>query len=125
MFLFISGLVLLAGERFRRARPQPQPQVRVPAEAAAMTRPAVPGAHARQAGGRQVTEIRAAADSDARIARLPFRDSFYVGVLQITALFAGIRRPWTFLGRHQPHLSVNQAASARPARPGRSSGGGA
>ena len=57
-----------------------------------MTRPGLPGSHARQAGGRQLTEIRAAADSDARIARLPFRDSFYVGVLQVTALFAGISR---------------------------------
>ena len=92
VFLFINGLVLLAGERFRRARPQPEPQVRVPAEATAMTRPGLPGSHARQAGGRQLTEIRAAADSDARIARLPFRDSFYVGVLQVTALFAGISR---------------------------------
>jgi undecaprenyl-diphosphatase len=92
VFLFINGLVLLAGERFRRVQPQLQPQVRVPAEAAAMTRPAGPGVHARQAGGRDLTEIRAAAASDARIARLPFRDSFYVGMLQITALFAGISR---------------------------------
>jgi len=90
VFLFVNGLVLLGGERLRRR--QPQPQVRVPAEAAAVTRPGGPGAHARQAGGRQITDIRAAADSDARIARLPFRDSFYVGVLQITALFAGISR---------------------------------
>jgi undecaprenyl-diphosphatase len=92
VFLFINGLVLLAGERFRRAQPQPRPQVRVPAGAAAVTGPGVPGAHARQASGRQLAEIRAAADSDARIARLHFRDSFYVGVLQITALLAGISR---------------------------------
>ena len=92
VFLFINGLVLLAGERYRRTHPQPQPQVRVPAEAAAVTRPGAPGAHARQAGGREAADIRAAADSDARIARLPFRDSFYIGVLQITALFAGISR---------------------------------
>jgi undecaprenyl-diphosphatase len=106
VFLFINGLVLLAGERFRRAQPQVgeptrarepaqvrvSAQARMPAEAAALTRPVVPGAHARQAGGRQRAEIRAAAASDARIARLPFRDSFYVGVLQITALLAGISR---------------------------------
>ena len=94
VFLFINGLVLLAGERFRRTHPQPQPRVqgRVPAAAAAVTRPAGSGAHARQAGGRQQAEIHAAASSDARIARLPFRDSFYVGMLQITALFAGISR---------------------------------
>ena len=94
VFLFINGLVLLAGERFRRAHPQPQPQVqaRIPVEAAAVTRSAGSGAHARQAGSRQLAEIDAAVASDARIARLPFRDSFYIGVLQITALFAGISR---------------------------------
>ena len=94
VFLFINGLILLGGERFRRSHPQPQPQVqaRVPVEAAAVTRPAVPGAHAREAGARPRAEIDAAVASDARIARLPFRDSFYVGVLQITALFAGISR---------------------------------
>jgi undecaprenyl-diphosphatase len=54
--------------------------------------PAPPGAGAWQAGGRQLAEVRAAATSDARIARLPFRGSFYVGVLQIAALFAGISR---------------------------------
>jgi undecaprenyl-diphosphatase len=88
VFLFINGLILLAGERLRRA----QPPAREPAPAAATTRPAGPGAHARQTGGRQLTEIRAAAASDARIARLPFRDSLYIGVLQITALLAGISR---------------------------------
>jgi undecaprenyl-diphosphatase len=88
VFLFINRLVLLAGEWLRRA----QPPAREPAPAAATTRPAGPGAHARQTGGRQLTEIRAAAASDARIAGLPFRDSLYVGVLQITALFAGISR---------------------------------
>src|SRR6266700_1460766 len=44
VFLFINGLVLLAGERLRRA----QPPAREPAPAAATTRPAGPGAHARQ-----------------------------------------------------------------------------
>src|SRR6266699_3647608 len=84
VFLFINGLVLLAGERLRRA----QPPAREPAPAATTTttRPARPGAHARRVGGRELTEIRAAAASDARIARLPFRDSLYIGVLQITAL---------------------------------------
>jgi undecaprenyl-diphosphatase len=60
VFLFINGLVLLAGERLRRAQPQPQPEIRVPtearvsAQAAAVTRPVLSGAHARQAGGRQL-----------------------------------------------------------------------
>lgn len=70
-----------------------QPPAREPAPAAATTtRPAGPGAHARRVGGRQLTGIRAAAASDARIARLSFRDSLYIGVLQITALLAGISR---------------------------------
>jgi undecaprenyl-diphosphatase len=88
VFLLINGLVLLAGERLRRR----QAPARVPVQAAALARPAGPGAHARQAGGRQAAELRAAADSDARIARLSFRASFYVGMLQVTALFAGISR---------------------------------
>jgi undecaprenyl-diphosphatase len=93
VFLFINGLVLLAGERLRRAQPPARElaQAAMPAPAAT-TRPAGPGAHARQAGGRQLTDIRAAAASDARIAQLPFRDSLYIGVLQITALLAGISR---------------------------------
>jgi len=42
VFLFINGLILLAGERLRRSRPQ----ARVPAEATATARPAPPGATA-------------------------------------------------------------------------------
>jgi undecaprenyl-diphosphatase len=51
-----------------------------------------PVSHARRRGGRDVADIRAAELSDARIARLSFRDSLYVGVLQIAALLAGISR---------------------------------
>jgi Bacitracin resistance protein BacA len=43
-------------------------------------------------GGRQLAEIHATATSDARIAQLPFRNSFYIGMLQITALLVGISR---------------------------------
>ena len=51
-----------------------------------------PVSHARRRGGREVADIRAAELSDVRIARLSFRDSLYVGVLQIAALLAGISR---------------------------------
>ena len=51
-----------------------------------------PVSHARRRGGRDVADIRAAELSDVRIARLSFRDSLYVGVLQIAALLAGISR---------------------------------
>ena len=88
VFLFINGLVLLAAERLRRARPPGQ----VPAEPVSAQAGNPPGAHAKRAGGRQLAEIRAAQTSDAQIARLSFRDSLYVGLLQITALFAGISR---------------------------------
>jgi undecaprenyl-diphosphatase len=89
VFLFVNGLVLLAGERLRRARPS---RARELAGVAAAARPAPAGTHARQAGGRQLAEIRAAAISDARIARLPYRDALYIGVLQIASLLAGISR---------------------------------
>jgi undecaprenyl-diphosphatase len=88
IFLFVNGLVLLAAERLRRARPQAEPPVPPPTS----RRDGTPGAHARRAGGRQVAEIRAAAAADARIARLSFRDTLYVGLLQIAALLAGISR---------------------------------
>ncbi len=88
VFLFINGLILLAGERLRRGRPQRAREL----AGVAAARPTAPGAHARPAGGRQLADIRAAAVSDARIARLPYRDSLYIGVLQIAALLAGISR---------------------------------
>jgi undecaprenyl-diphosphatase len=88
VFLLVNGLILLAAERLRRRTPPDgAPTQPLPAQ-----RPSRPGAHARQAAGRQLTEIRAAQVSDARIARLSFRDTFYVGVLQIAALLAGISR---------------------------------
>ena len=89
IFLLINGLILLRGERLRRRASVREP---APAEVAAHIRAASPGAHARRAGGRQRAEIAAAEESDARIARLPIRDSLYIGVLQIAALFAGVSR---------------------------------
>src|SRR5258708_447602 len=89
IFLLINGLILLAGERLRRRASVREP---APVEVAAPIRAVSPGAHARPAGGRQRAEIAAAEESDARIARLPIRDSLYIGVLQIAALFAGVSR---------------------------------
>jgi undecaprenyl-diphosphatase len=88
VFLFINGLILLAAERLRRRTPPGSP----PAEPLPAQRDSRPGAHARRVGGRQLAEVRAAAISDARITRLSFPDSLFVGVLQIAALFAGISR---------------------------------
>ena len=106
VFLFVNGLVLLAAEWLRRARLRRDrrtaaaptqvaaaaPAAPAPVPAAEAAGPGRPGAHARQAGGRELADIRAAQASDARIARLSFGDSLWVGLLQITALFAGISR---------------------------------
>jgi undecaprenyl-diphosphatase len=108
VFLFINGLILLGGERLRRTS---QRRVREfanvePAVAsvgasagagagtagAGATGSSVPGAHTVPTAGRELDEIRAATAADARIARLLYRDSLYVGVLQIAALLAGISR---------------------------------
>ena len=72
VFLFINGLILLAGERIRR---------RVPDEHVG-----------RAAGGRTTSELALARESDKRIARLSWSDGLIVGAFQILALFAGISR---------------------------------
>jgi undecaprenyl-diphosphatase len=102
IFLFVNGLILLTGEGLRRAHSGRTRELadiaaarssRAPELAGvAAARPVAPGAHARPAGGRQLADVRAAVVSDARIARLPYRDSVYIGLLQIAALLAGISR---------------------------------
>jgi undecaprenyl-diphosphatase len=81
VFLFINGLILLAGERIRRRQ----------SASVAADRPAEPVRTAR-AGGRQQSEIRAASDADARLSSLSYREALYIGSLQIGALLAGISR---------------------------------
>jgi undecaprenyl-diphosphatase len=92
-FLLINGLILLAGERARSAQP---------------ARPIRPGALRREpvlagaaggavpdlvpTGGRTAEDLVAAYESDAAIARLGYRDSVLVGLLQIFALLPGISR---------------------------------
>jgi undecaprenyl-diphosphatase len=88
VFLFVNGLVLFLGERFvRLGRPAKQ--------VAAL--PDGPSATERVArlSGRSVTEIDTAKAADSRLARLPFLDVLYIGLLQISALFAGISRSGT------------------------------
>ena len=97
VFLFVNGFILLGGEWLRRrgnSASRIHERDLVGVGAATSVTPAAPGVTKRVAspGGRQLEEIRAAAVSDARIARLPFRDSVYVGLLQIAALLAGISR---------------------------------
>ena len=82
-FLFINGLILLAGDRARRAqREEPPDRHETPELAPAPT-----------AGGwRSAAAARADLESDRRLARLPWLDGFIIGALQTFALFAGISR---------------------------------
>jgi undecaprenyl-diphosphatase len=81
-FLFVNGLILLAGERARR-------HAREPVLAGREALPPRPGA---TRAGRSVDDIAAATASDARISGISFRDSLSIGLLQILALFPGISR---------------------------------
>ena len=89
--LFVNGLILLAGERYRRrsvdsALPAPA------GETAAVERPADGPAAAAGRGGRSADDVAAAYASDLRIARISYRDGITIGTFQILALFAGISR---------------------------------
>jgi undecaprenyl-diphosphatase len=90
IFLFINGFILLAGERLRRraehgeARPRSSRRQNV----------VVAGGSPEfdQRGGRSARDLADALASDVTISRMSFRDALYVGVMQISALFAGISR---------------------------------
>ena len=86
IFLAVNGLILLAGERYRRravARPAgiDAPVGEPAAKAAAPAR-----------GGRSGGEVAAALRSDTRITGLGYLNALYIGLLQIAALCAGISR---------------------------------
>lgn len=94
-FLIVNGVLLLAGERIRRRSAVGPRDGTTPTTAHAQaTAPAAPAdlSAARAFQSRTREERRAARASDHRIARLGFGDAFYVGVLQIGALLAGISR---------------------------------
>lgn len=95
LFLTINGLILLAGERFRRqaARPTPAHAVSRAREATAAPADDAPsGETTTHAGGRTRQEIRDARQADTRITRLGNLNAAVIGVLQIGALCAGISR---------------------------------
>ena len=112
IFLFINGMILLAGERTARraesARAREHSRRRaaaVPAGAGLAPRPDAPIAggstdldvhgempYGSHRGSRSSEELAAAYASDVRISRIPYRDGLFVGVLQIAALLAGISR---------------------------------
>ena len=84
-FLFVNGLILLAGDRLARKRGSGE-----------AISPAPNGVPAKQpptaTGGRSAADVAEAYASDVRISRLPYADGLRVGTLQIFALFAGISR---------------------------------
>jgi undecaprenyl-diphosphatase len=99
----VNGLILLAGERTRRAA-EPAPQL----EAAVLA-----GARSgvTTTGGRSARDVVEARASDVRIARMPMRDAVGIGALQILALFAGISRSGvTMVGGLWRGLSHEDAA---------------
>jgi undecaprenyl-diphosphatase len=102
-FLFVNGLILLAGERTRRAA-EPAPQLEAAVLAGARSGVAV-------TAGRSADDVVEARASDARIARMPMRDAVGIGALQILALFAGISRSGvTMVGGLWRGLSHEDAA---------------
>src|SRR4051794_30493795 len=96
IFLFINGLILLAGERLRR--PSAAEDGTAPALRDARTRSDDGGgggggaAVAVASGPRTATELAEARTSDVRISRLDWTDGVIVGGFQILALLAGISR---------------------------------
>jgi undecaprenyl-diphosphatase len=83
-FLVVNGLILLAGERARRAA---EPAARLETAVLAGARSGVEATR-----GRSALDIVEARASDVRISRMPARDAVAIGSLQILALFAGISR---------------------------------
>lgn len=82
-FLFVNGLILIAGERARRA-----------AEPVPKREAALAGARSgvSTAGGRSAIDVAEARASDARLSRVRVVDALGIGGLQILALFPGISR---------------------------------
>ena len=100
VFLLLNGLILLAGERFRRRASVAADE----AEAEAFER--------AQAGGpRSAEDLALAAASDARLAQVTVGDSVRIGLLQIAALLPGISRSGiTMVGGLWRGLSHEDAA---------------
>ena len=119
IFLLLNGVVLYAAERTRRGA-EVATATREPAFVAAsggggvavMDRPPEPPEPARtRSGARTAGDVAAALESDRRIARLPYRDSLYVGLMQVLALLPGISRSGiTMVGGLWRNLSHEDAA---------------
>jgi undecaprenyl-diphosphatase len=95
IFLIINGLILLAGEKFRRrASVQADQDIVREQELVAAGAPRREGP-ARHAAGHQAdraTELQRGLESDQRLARTSYLKSILIGCAQILALLAGISR---------------------------------
>src|SRR4051812_33442908 len=99
-FLLVNGLILLAGERARRR-----------SDAPVAAREPQTAAFTGGGGGRTAEDVAAAYASDLRISRLSYRESIYVGLLQVLALLPGISRSGvTMVGGLWRGLSHEDAA---------------
>ena len=89
-FLIVNGIILIAGERFRRrssmAADAASARQRERAELVAVGRHTA-GPHAERLREQAAVEV-----SDRRLATLPFRPAILIGSAQILALLAGISR---------------------------------
>jgi undecaprenyl-diphosphatase len=99
IFLTINGLVLLAAERLRRRDEAAAGPTIAAAQATAPLAggspeldPSDAALYASRRGSRSLGKLEQAYASDVRISGLPYRDSIYVGLLQILSLLAGISR---------------------------------
>jgi undecaprenyl-diphosphatase len=100
VFLIINGLILLAGERFRRrASLEADEQIAAEREYALA---GAGGGYARSYPGRarhaasrrdpRLEEIDNAVESDERLSRMGYREAVIIGSAQVLALLAGISR---------------------------------
>ena len=114
VLLFINGLILLAGERFRRRAIEPAPTVTVNAPVPVAVGGGPPPAEDLlhdATGGRSAHDIQVARESDNRLATMSYRDGVYIGAMQILALLAGISRSGvTMVGGLWRGLSHEDAA---------------
>ncbi len=123
VFLFINGLILLRGEGIARSAERARARAARRAGRSPRARSAAPiaggsgeldsrnVAAGRHGGPRSAEELAAAYSSDVRISRIPYSDGLRIGLLQITALFAGISRDGvTMVGGLWRGLSREDAA---------------